>query len=161
MFNLNKSIVKKYSKPIRYIIEESFGSTIHENIASWVEFQAISNNINVALKKPISYNFKPQLDISGQSSVDYINDGCISLESWVSVNITLQKYHPVKILIDLGEPMTIDKFIIYHGWWTKRAFKNRIHVSTDSHDWDCIYDYAVDGLLYEYEDNPFQLILEK
>lgn len=160
MINLNQFIKKQYNKPIRYIIEESFGSTIHDNIASWVEFQVISDDINIALHKPISYNFEPQLDITGQSEVKYINNGICSLEEWVSVNINLQKYKPVKIFIDLQKSYTIDKLIIYHGWWTKRAFKNRIHVSNDAKNWDCIYDYKSDGLFYELENNPFQLILE-
>lgn len=161
MHNLNKKyITKSYIKPIRYIIEESYGSTMHDNITSWVEFIALSNNENVVLNKPISYNFEPQLDITGQSEVSYINNGTISLEEWVSINITLQKYKPVKILIDLEQEFKLDKIIIYHGWWTPRAFKNRIHVSNDYKNWDCIYDYSKDGLFYEYENSPFKLILE-
>lgn len=160
MINLNRFIKKEYNENIRYIIEESFGSTIHDNIASWVEFQVFSNNENIALDKPISYNFVPQRDITGQSDVSYINNGVCSLEEWVSVNISLQKYNPVKILIDLEQEVKVDKIIIHHGWWTKRAFKNRIHVSVDAKNWYCIYDYKTDGLFYEFENNPFQLILE-
>lgn len=145
---------------VRYIMEESYGSTNNDFVTSWVELQAFdSNDNNVALNKPIQSNFCPCLDVTGQTMIDTILNGNITLKEWVSVNISLMQQKPVKIIIDLMNLYSLEKIHIYHGWWTKRAYKNKLFVSDNGYDWTCIYSYLIDGLIFETKSQPFTIIL--
>lgn len=145
---------------IRYIMDESYGSTNNPFVTSWVEIQAFDkNNINVAIHKRVKSNFEPSLDVTGQTGIKSITDNRITLSEWVSANIVNQKYLPLKIIIDLGHLYEIHKLKLYHGWWTERAYKNNVYVSQDGLNWIPVFQYKIDGLIIEKASKPLEILL--
>lgn len=148
---------------VRYIIDESFGSTNNEFNTSWIEIEVNDiNNRNVALNKTVSANFKPMLDVTGQSDLSSITNGQITQREWVSCNISLLKRLPAKIVIDLKEIPTnkLKEICLYHGWWTERAYKNRIYLAKDLNEPICVYDYYKHGPIYESIGKPLIIKLQ-
>lgn len=143
-------------KEIRYIIDESYGSSNNEFNTSWVEIQAYNSvHTNVAFDKKVIANFRPMMDVTGQSDLSVITNGQISQREWVSCNITLIKKLPAKIIIDLEQPISdITMLYLYHGWWTERSYKNKVYVAENIMEPICIYDYQKDGPVYESIGKP-------
>ena len=108
-------VVKKLKK-IRYIIDESFGSTNNEFNTSWIEIQAYNSvHNNVAEGKKVVANFHPMMDVTGQSDLSTITNGQISQREWVSCNISLAKQLPAKVIIDLEKPISdLTTLYFYH-----------------------------------------------
>ena len=143
-------------KGIRYIIDESFGSTNNEFNTSWIEVEVYDElHENIALHKAVTANFKPMMDVTGQSDLSTITNGQVTQREWVSCNISLEKYLPAKIIIDLGKEYTnISKIYLYHGWWTERSYKNRVYVAQKLTKPICVYDYKIHGPVYESVGKP-------
>ena len=154
------SIVKSHK--VRYIIDESFGSTNNDFNTSWVEVQCFDvYNRNIALGKKVTANFYPMLDVTGQSPLSIITNGNITQREWVSCNIAILKHLPAKIIIDLGEKYSdVEKIVFYHGWWTERSYKNRIYIADNLHKPILLYDYHKDGPVYESLNKPLILKLK-
>lgn len=149
-------------KKIRYIIDESYGSTNNEFNTSWVEIQAYNSvHTNVAYGKKVSANFHPMMDVTGQSDLSTIVNGQISQREWVSCNISLMKQLPAKIVIDLEKSQTdITTLYLYHGWWTERSYKNKVYIAESLMHPICIYDYEIHGLVYESVGKPLIIKLK-
>ena len=154
-------VVKKLKK-IRYIIDESFGSTNNEFNTSWIEIQAYNSvHNNVAEGKKVVANFHPMMDVTGQSDLSTITNGQISQREWVSCNISLTKQLPAKVIIDLEKPISdLTTLYFYHGWWTERSYKNRVYVAETLMHPICIYDYEVQGPVYESVGKPLIIKLQ-
>lgn len=151
---------KKLPNTIRYIMDESYGSTNNPFVTSWVEIQAFNkHNLNVAIHKLVKANFKPSRDVTGQVGIESICDNRITLSEWISANLANHKSLPLKIIVDLGSQYEITKLKLYHGWWTERAYKNNVYVSQDGKKWLPIYQYDIDGLVIEKPNHPLEIKL--
>lgn len=138
---------------LKYIREWSDGSIKYENISHWIEIQCFSNGINVAQNSILTSSFKPNLDVNGQSNIDTIINGRISLNEYVSVMLDIQRERPVFLMLTLPELIDIQAISIWHGWWFENnSYFNSLEVSTDMKHWKTIYDYKVDGLYNETQD---------
>lgn len=155
------SVVKPMVGKIRYIKDISYGSTNNNCVTSWVEIQVFDENNNLISlnNKSIITDFKPTLDVTGQCNTKILTNNNISLNEWVSVNLLLHK-KPVSLILDLNKSYNVSKIKIYHGWWTRRAYKNIIYVSDDLVNWYPIYSYLDDGLFYEYKNQPLEIIFK-
>ena len=137
-------------KQIRYVREWNDGNSDNGHLAHWIELEVFSNGMNVALNKPVSTNFYPNLDVSGQSLPKIIVDNNISLESYVSISLDLQRHRPAMVVIDLRDIYECEAIQIWHGWWNpKRWYKTVLEISTDGGNWEKIYDWESDQPIYE------------
>lgn len=141
---------------IRYIIDESFGSTNDIYNTSWIEIQAIdANGINVAIGKTVKANFVPNRDVSGQAGLETLTNNLITQEEYVSVNVAVLPELPATVVVDLGKEYEISQIRIYHGWWTKRAYKNKVFVAKSLNHLKMVYDYFSAKIpLYESTNKP-------
>ena len=76
---------------VRYIREWSNGSDKYENITHWIEIQAFSHGMNVAKDKTIIGSCKPNLDVAGQSTLETIVNGNVSLNEYVSISLDVKR----------------------------------------------------------------------
>lgn len=138
-------------KKIRFIREWSDGNNLYKNISHWVEIQVFVNGINIAKNKKIEASFIPNQDVSGQSNLDIILDGNISLQKYVSACLDIQRNRPIFILIDLLNIYDVDAITLWHGWWDHRFYYTKLEVSEDGVNWETIYNWEIDGVYLETE----------
>lgn len=147
-------------RKIRYIIDESFGSTNDAFNTSWIEIQALNKDgKNVAVGATVKSNFIPLSDVTGQAGLDIITNNKITQGEYVSVNVAVAKELPVKVIIDLGRQIEVSQLRLYHGWWTRRAYKNRIYVANNLNYPELVYDYQSNGLVFESRNEPMTINL--
>lgn len=141
---------------IRYIIDESFGSTNDKYNTSWIEIQAIGEDgQNMATGKTVKANFVPNRDVSGQAGLETITNNIITQEEYVSVNVAVLPELPATVVIDLGKEYEISQLRLYHGWWTRRAYKNKVYVAKSLNQMIEVYDYfSTNTPTYESADSP-------
>lgn len=131
---------------VRYIREWSNGSDKYENITHWIEIQAFSHGMNVAKDKAIIGSCEPNLDVAGQSTLETIVNGNVSLNEYVSISLDVQRKRPVFVQIDLGQIYDLNAISIWHGWWfANNVYLNELEVSENARDWIQLYSYTTDA----------------
>lgn len=127
------------SKPIRYIRDWCFGSTVNSG-NHWVEIKAINfKGENVALNKKSKLTHPS----SASNNAHYAVDGLINNSNYASAGSYGGKRG---IVIDLGEPILLREIHLYRYSADSRKYKNtRTEVSTDGINWYIVYDSDVSG----------------
>lgn len=141
---------------IRYIIDKSYGSTNDLYNTSWIEIQALdADGVNIAEGKTVKANFVPNRDVSGQAGLETLTNDNINQEEYVSVNVAVLPDRDATVVIDLGKEYEIAQLKLYHGWWTRRAYKNKVYVAKSLTSLEEVYNYfESDAPQYEAAGEP-------
>lgn len=127
---------------VRYIRDSIgfTGNTVNTG-KHWVEIQAYSNAVNVALGKTVTTN-------GTGTNLAYITNGNIATSEYASATIGSGD---VYVQIDLGQVYdNLEYLVVHHYYGDSRSYKgNKTEVSEDGITWVKLFDSDITGLYVE------------
>jgi len=122
---------------IRYIRDYTFGP----NGNHWIELEAYSNGVNVALGKTVTYHG----NITGWFGSEVVTDGIQG--NFLEIVAFDDK---VFIQVDLGEAFDIQEFKVWHYYADGRIYNGtKNEVSEDGVNWFTVFDSSISGVYKE------------
>ena len=129
---------------VRYIRDSVNGSTANAG-CHWIELEAFSDGVNVALHKPVTSN-RPAHGGSGTVLVtDGVTSGVGTSDYYFSVWTG-----PTWIQVDLGQQYTLDYIKVWRFYEDGRCYHDvKTQVSADGVNWTTVFDSDISG---EYQE---------
>jgi hypothetical protein len=140
MILLSKKMCKGdyISVDIRYIRDHLNGSDVNE-YSHWVEIQAYSNAVNVALGKTVTSD-----SLGKDKPLSVITDG-----EYTNLNLFFEpQVNNSYVQVDLGSIFDVSELKIWH--YTDRTYTTaKTEVSIDGTNWTTVFDATTDGAYFE------------